>query len=312
MEADLVVDLPTAGGAVPKPHLSASQIETYLQCPRRWAYRYIRGIRSPGSGATAQGSAWHAAIEHGYREVIAGGALPSVRDLQEVFAVDLAERLDLGLAEPAGAKEAVRLRDGETREALLAEGLALVKCHREEIAPRVHPIAVEQRIHLPLGDQFPFDLVGFLDVVARDDDGRTWIRDNKSRSKRRGTPKQPDVDRDVQLTLYSILYRATTQQLEDGLALDCVIKPASYGAPRAIVCETWRTQRDLMWVLGLIEQMARAIWAEAYPPCGGGAQAWWCSEKWCDHWQACMGEAPSWPGAGERLPGLPRLFSASA
>lgn len=317
-EASGALQAPEAPESRPfeKPYLSASSINTWLQCPRAWAYSYVRGQRPPGSGATAQGNVWHEAVAHGYREAMAGRPLPSVADLQDMFAGDLKERLLIGLSEPESSKQAVRLRDGEKQEELLAEGLALTKAHREEIAPIVvgqaQVVAVEERIQVSLGDAFPFDLVGYLDVVTRDAKGIVTIRDNKSRSKRRGAPKQADLDRDVQLTMYALLWRASRQETERALTLDCVIKQGlgADGAalrPKTKIAETWRMAKDLQWLLGMIEQMARAVWAEAYPPCAGPSAGWWCSEKWCDHWKRCM-DAHDWPGAGERLRDLPKVL----
>ena len=255
-----------------KPHISASQVTKFLQCPRQWAYQYVRGVRSPGSGATAQGSAWHAAIEHGYREVQAGYALPDVSHLQDVFAAEFRSKL---------AEEDVRLRGWENVEDLHKEGLLLVEAHRTHIAPDVSPLYVEHESRLGLGEDFPFDLLGYIDVITTDG----WIRDNKSRSQKRGFPSQKDVDGDVQLGIYALLYRAEFQKREGGLALDVCVKHGPSAPPGVRIVETTRTAAQVQWVLGLVEQMARAITAEAYVPNPTG---WWCAERWCEFWKSCM------------------------
>lgn len=262
----------------PKPHLSASQIEKFLKCMRSWAYQYVRGLRSKDSGATVQGSAWHKAIEYGYRQVIAGEALPSPETLCEVFCAEFEQKL-----QEAEDMDNLELRDGEEEGELLAEGIRLTRAHATEIAPRVQPAEVERKITVSLGEGFPFDLVGYIDVITVDG----WIRDNKARSVKRGIPKQSDLDSDIQLGIYALLYRAEFQKIESGLALDICVKS---NPVQAKTCMTQRTTGRVKWTLGLIEHMARALVAEAYPPCApqSGQAQWWCSPKWCDHWQKCQ------------------------
>ncbi len=43
----------------PVQHLSASSVECYLDCPRRWRYRYIEKRPDPPGSALIFGSAWH-------------------------------------------------------------------------------------------------------------------------------------------------------------------------------------------------------------------------------------------------------------
>lgn len=45
------------------PHVSASQITTFRDCPRKWYLNKIVGLVSPGSSATELGSQVHAALE---------------------------------------------------------------------------------------------------------------------------------------------------------------------------------------------------------------------------------------------------------
>lgn len=45
------------------PHVSASQITTFRDCPRKWYLNKIVGLQSPGSSATELGSQVHATLE---------------------------------------------------------------------------------------------------------------------------------------------------------------------------------------------------------------------------------------------------------
>ncbi len=295
-----------------KPHLSASQIETWLLCARRWAYGKVLKIRKPSGGAATQGKAFHSALEWAYNLIKAGQKMPTITELQERFVWELDKLLNEGLELPENEKEAVRLSHYESRDGLINQGLGLVESYRLEIMPRVGtPLHIEREFRVSLGDHFPFDLLGYIDLIAENEEG-VWVRDHKLRSKSRGFPKQPDLDHNIQVTMYSLMYRAEFMQIEDGLALDCVVKT---DPPKAKQCGTWRAQKDLIWLLELITGMARAIWSETYPPClpttevddGGRVKQFLCSPRWCDFHDLCMGDKPRWPVGGERHPGLPPI-----
>jgi hypothetical protein len=283
---------PTPEAAPPaRPYISATQIGSWTMCPRRWAYRYVCGIHSPSSGAAVQGKALHGAIQHGYQIVIGGDPLPPAAHLCEVFAAEL---------DHVREHEVCRLGDGEDWDALRGEGQHLMAAFREGIMARRQPAETEVRIEVSLGEEFPFTLLGFIDLVTTDG----WICDHKFRSKRRGLPRRADLDADLQLTMYSLLYRASRQQVETGLALDVVVKGAT--PPKVATCTTTRDTHDLEWLLGLIHAMAGSISTGVYQPCGGPTSGWWCSEKWCDHWEACR-EDHDWPEGA-----MPALVAAEA
>lgn len=53
-----------AGVRAPQKHFSASSLNAYAECPRKWFYRYAcAAIEDPGSAASAYGTAFHLALE---------------------------------------------------------------------------------------------------------------------------------------------------------------------------------------------------------------------------------------------------------
>jgi len=53
-----------AGVAPWQKHFSASALNTYVECPRKWFYKYAcAAVEDPGSSASAYGSAFHLALE---------------------------------------------------------------------------------------------------------------------------------------------------------------------------------------------------------------------------------------------------------
>jgi len=65
--------------------LSASQVQTFLDCARKWSWRYVEGIEEPPSPAAERGRAVHAVLE-GY---LSGGAIDFTTELGYIAAAGL-------------------------------------------------------------------------------------------------------------------------------------------------------------------------------------------------------------------------------
>jgi RecB family exonuclease len=67
---------PGAGVRTHNPRFSASQLNTYVECPRKWFYRYLcAAVEDKGSSASFYGTAFHAALEDLHREYPQPGAV---------------------------------------------------------------------------------------------------------------------------------------------------------------------------------------------------------------------------------------------
>jgi CRISPR/Cas system-associated exonuclease Cas4 (RecB family) len=246
-----------------KKYLSFSQINMYLKCPRQYEFRYIQGIKRPPSGALILGTVWHSTVEENYRQkIVTKDDLP-LDHMQDFFADNWESKLE---------EEEI---DFESSPANLKDtGISVVEAHHKNIAPTVNPVLVEEKFRVSLGDNFPFDLLGFWDVVDEDE----VVIDNKSYSK---TKSQTDIDKDLQLTAYSLAYRLVTGKIEGGLRIDSVIKTKQ---PKTVQIKTTRTNQDCEWLLELIENVAKGIMNEVFFPNPNG---WHCSPKWCGYWKEC-------------------------
>lgn len=255
-----------------KPHISSTQINMLLRCPRQYFFRYIEHIKAPPSGAMKQSRAFHLTAERNYRQKIESSQDLPPDELTDFYAQAFEEEMK---------SEEVVLDEGQTHGGLKDEGVSIVKVHRDKIAPTVQPVAVEEKITLPLtaGDGFAYDLMGVLDLV--DVDGR--VRDNKAIGK---TPNQADLDKDIQLSTYALLYRLWKRRAEAGLRLDAIIKSKS-GEPKAKLLDTTRSREGLRLHLNNIGHLARMVAAEAFPMNPTG---WWCSPRFCGYWSRCMGK----------------------
>jgi len=268
---DLAVGSGGAGGLTEarpeKPHLSFTQLSMFLRCPRQYEYRYIQGLKVPPSGAMLQGRVWHQTVELNYRQKIESDRDLALAEMQEFFAAQF---------DAALAGEEIALEPDETPGQLKDQGTAIVAAHHQTIAPAVRPLLVEERFTVDLGDDFPFDLVGIWDLVERDG----TIADNKSYAK---SPRQEDLDKDLQFTAYALGYRATRHAVEPGLRMDAIVKTKT---PKVVQLHTRRTNDDCRWLLGLIEQVGTAIDSGIFYANPNG---WHCSPRFCGYWDRCMG-----------------------
>lgn len=189
-----------------KRHLSFTQLNMFLRCPRQYEYRYIRGIKVPPLGAMVQSRVWHETVERNYRQKIQSDRDLALGKMQEFFAA----QFDVALA-----SEEVAFEPDEKPSKLKDQGTAIVVAHHKTIAPEVRPLLVEERFTVDLGEDFPFDLVGVWDLVERDGS----IADNKAYGK---TPRHEDLDKDLQFTAYALGFRATRGEIEPGLRMDAI------------------------------------------------------------------------------------------
>jgi putative RecB family exonuclease len=181
------------------PTWSHSRIESFRQCPRKYYFAYIGKPELPDEPETiAQfvGSRSHDTLEWLYGEVMQG-KVPAESQLTAT----LARVWD------AEWHDAVMMPDerspGEHRE--LAERW-LLDYHRRH-APFATPrtMALERRIVFPLAPDGSQQMQGFVDRIARTEDGTWQVHDYKTN---RRLPTQAEKDRDPQLAYYEIGVRA--------------------------------------------------------------------------------------------------------
>jgi DNA helicase II / ATP-dependent DNA helicase PcrA len=190
---------PFAGGV--SLRLSATALEAYRNCPRRYHYAQVLRLPDEDSIALAFGDAIHTTLEQYHRAVKAGHSL-SEAELTE----SLRQTLDRERCET----------DGQYRQ-LLARGEIFLKRYTGWAATYWQEIiSAEDRFDVPFMDAAgrTHRLVGRYDLIARGPDGAVQIIDFKTGHRRGGTTvnKRPtkdspnNPDRKLQLGLYYLAY----------------------------------------------------------------------------------------------------------
>lgn len=260
-----------------RPHLSATQLDSYCKCPEAYRRRYLEGEKIPPGIALLKGKGFHKGAETNMRQKI-----ESHRDMPAGDVVDVAVAafddeakggFVLGRDEQARGPGAVI---GEAKDSVAS----LVGVHAKQQAPDYQPVMVEETVRLELPG--PRDLLAVIDLV--DDQDR--VTDFKTGGKRKS---QSDADDSVQLTIYSGAFAARTGRLPSEVRLDTAVdtKTKSY---RDVVTSS-RDEKDFDALAARINVVTAAIEGGAFPPATPGA--WWCSARWCGYHATCPFVNPS-------------------
>lgn len=257
--------------AVEKPHLSASQLETFCKCPEQWRRRYIDGEIQPPGVAAIKGKTLHAAAEGNFRQKIISREDLSVEHFRELAA----ESFD---AQIAGDYQLTAEEEGRGKRIVLGEAkdaaVAMTEFHAREQAPDYMPKLVEERFRIALPG--PHDLVGVIDLA--DELGR--VTDFKTAGKKKS---QADADGSVQLTAYHVGHIAITGRPPAELRLDTVVQTKK-GISRDVIATT-RGRGDLNALAHRLNVISASITAGIFPPAPPGS--WQCSPKWCGYFGTC-------------------------
>jgi putative RecB family exonuclease len=196
-------------------YISPSRLNTWLKCPAAFKLRYIEGIRSPATKSMFLGKAVHAGLECFYRHQQVGVNLETS---------DVVERLDL-CWEALIEEDNMSFTSSDDAEKLKQQAAGLISVYLDQRAEEPAPMAVETTLQEPLIDPFTgedlgLSLLGIVDLIVPGDNGAIVV-DFKTAAKS-GPPT--DKVHEVQLSAYSYLYRAATQQVERGLQIRSLIK----------------------------------------------------------------------------------------
>lgn len=237
--------------------LSASKLTCYLQCARRYKFRYELKIAPPWkASALALGSAVHATIETFHQQRMVGASM-----VPEAAAALL--RVDLA----AELSEDIKYKDDETSADLARTGTQLVRMYT----------AANQNVAVTAAE-VPFELRITNDVVLRGvfdallEHGRVRELKTTARDHDAGT-----LARHVQVSCYSWAFKALTGRD----AIIEVVAMLKLKHPRIETHEVTRSATELSWFVELVVEIANAIETGSFPP----NPSWACND--CEYGDRC-------------------------
>lgn len=164
-------------------HVSVSSIGCYLRCPEQYRHRYIlRTSPSHKSSALAFGSAVHHALALFYRELMHSNPEPSAEEMISTFSDAWTHEM--------GSPLPVLFDKSDTADSLQDKGIEMLKLFHAE-APRPHRvIGVEEPFSIEIcdpttGEVFDERLVGAVDAIVQDEDGRRRMLEHKTGARKR-------------------------------------------------------------------------------------------------------------------------------
>jgi hypothetical protein len=272
----------TGGIMSKKRRISYSQLTKWLFCQRQWFYNYIMKLRGPRGSALVVGSVWHAAIEYYYLFKKENGYLPAWGYILDYYN-DTFEKQ---------CTESVIFNEGETPETLRKVGERALKLHYDTIAPTVDPLEIEFNFEVELDNAI---LNGVIDLI----DSKRFIHDNKL-VKQAYSQNKIDAaqgDKGLQLTIYALVYRIITGEIEGGLLFDMVQKKENVkGEMKILQRGTTRTEDDLWLANKTVNKIAVDIdiAVEQYNESGdetifeqASSSEFLCDPKWCNNYNIC-------------------------
>ena len=255
-----------------KPHISVSQINTFLNCPRAYSYSYEEEDIEPAhvSSPLILGQAVHMAAARLYI---------GIQKKERVKAREVAEAFcDYLLALRKHRQYPIRYNKGENFNSMLVMGMGLVACLFRETPRDKKIIEVDYEINVPLrnsqGQDLDIPLKGFLDKIV-EEEGNPVVTDLKT-SKIKYSAERISTD------LQSCAYTYALATMNGGgpvkFVWEILLKNV---APKMQVCEVVRDTPDFDRFWAIAKNTITAIRAGAYYP----VTSWRC--KSCPYSYAC-------------------------
>ena len=196
-------------------YVTPARLNLWLKCPLAFQLRYLDGVKMPPTPNLFLGQRVHHGLEMWYRR----------RQLQiDVTPQEVIEQIGASW-QAAVAAEGVQFTSVEQESQLKGKATGLVETYLAGLADEPRPLAVETSVEVPLvdpdtGEDLGLPLVGVLDLVLPGEGG-ALIADFKTASSSSAPLEQTH---EVQLSCYSLLYRAATGQREAGLEIRSLVK----------------------------------------------------------------------------------------
>ena len=239
-----------------KPHISQSQVNKYLKCGLQYKYHYVDKVKKPSNGYMLRGSAIDNSANVHFQNKIEGGKGVSSSQFVD-YAVNYHDENseDIEFDIPKN-----KSRDAVSElSAVYYEGFGTME-----------PSSVQLKLEQKYDDDL--DFIGYADMWFPDKslvlDNKVWMRDKRA---------NPDLTKDIQMVKYAEILGAK----QVGLAVVTYVNRV----PKVKLIIQDITQKHIEVVKRRVDKAVEGIRKEVYTP--PDHSVWWCSEKWCQHWDEC-------------------------
>ncbi len=254
------------------PHLSASGINSYVECGLQYKFSRIDGLAPEfRPDAMELGSCIHRALADFNQERMMG-VIPPLKELQACF--------ERHWKKAAENNPFIQYKTGSDYKSHLRQGKSLLKAYHENLpAGSFNILAIEEPFRfMPKGMDIP--VIGVMDLVEEDESGTIIIADYKTAARAYSVD---DVDKNFQLNIYHMAAKANGfGHREILLRFDCLIKTRS---PRFEQYYTTRSSSDEQRATRKIKAVWNAIQQGIFIPNDTSWKCRTCTYKThCDAW----------------------------
>jgi len=250
------------------PHLSASSIESYIECSLSYRFSRIDRLKPEFLSDNMEfGKCIHQSLADFHQERMIGTIM--TRD-------QLLERFVYYWTVRASDNEEIRYRPENNFESFLKQGKALLETYHDSFSDNTTVLAIEEPFSFTI-ENLPVPIIGVMDLVEEDEQENIVITDFKSAAK---SYTDNDVNKNPQLTLYQLACRSNGYHDRNIiLKLDCLIKTKT---PQFKRYYTARNRMDEIKAEKKIIQVWKGITKGVFIPNDG---SWKCNE--CFYKTAC-------------------------
>lgn len=251
--------------------LTKSMLGQFARCPAQFERRYVNNEIIPPGIAARQGSGVHKGAEINHiQKVTTKVDLPvdAIQDASRDCYVHLVKDEGVFISEDKLSE----------KNKLLAEGLdntvRLAKLYAEELAPKIQPVMVEERLFWDHPDT-GIPLSGQLDVLTVENHLPDLKTSGKSKS-------QKEADISLDLTMYAGLVAHHTGKWPDIVSLEVLVNTKT---PKHQSLESTRGPADFAILVNRVKVVWAQIQTGLFPPCS--PDFWMCSPDWCGYFRSC-------------------------
>ncbi len=142
---------------LPAGHISVSQVNTYMKCPKAYEFRYIKGVIAPPKAMMAEGKAMHRALEVGQREHLQSKKLAPLDVLMDAHNDSWKyQRTD------------VEIWDEDSPEkVILKRSRIFLSEYHMKVMPYQKPLGVEKRLWISTS-KLHIPILGYIDLIVED------------------------------------------------------------------------------------------------------------------------------------------------
>jgi putative RecB family exonuclease len=257
---------------MPVEHLSYSSINQYIECGLQYRFRKIDNLEPEHtSDALIFGSSVHKALAK-FNMHRAGNISCKADDLTTWF-----EEYWTGSANNNGH---IKYGNGNDFKSCLEQGKKLLEVfygYTDQMG-QYKILEIEKEFRLELED-FPYPIIGYIDLVETDEKDNVMITEYKTSSKSYSTGK---IDNHDQVTLYHMAMQNMYPEKQVISKIDVLIKTK---VPKFEQYYTYRDTDDHQRFIKTAREVARGIQAGVFVPNRGSWKCSYCEYKTaCDNW----------------------------